>query len=146
MTAATGGPGPRVRMSPPTGTPVALTYPMGALNDKGSMSRGRTIWTVVLVTVAVSALIALAAVLGASALGHNAGTPAARFWWVMPLVAAAVIGGVTWLLLLETPKREQRTGGSPDVETCPDCGREVAAGWRLCPWCGARPERHGRES
>jgi predicted phage tail protein len=105
------------------------------------MPRGRTIRVVVLLVVVVSAVTVLAAVLAPVALGWSTDAGVARLWWLMPLAAAGVLGGVTWMLLLETPKREQGTPGTREAETCPACGREVASGWRLCPWCGARAGR-----
>jgi uncharacterized membrane protein len=102
------------------------------------MKRSRTIRIVVAATVAISAVAVLVAVLAPVAFGWTTDTPASRLWWLMPLAVAGVLGGVTWMLLLETPKREQRPPGGREPETCPDCGREVASGWRLCPWCGAR--------
>ena len=108
------------------------------------MQRSRTIAVVVMLTVTVSVVAVLVAVLTPVMLGWSPETPAARLWWLMPLAVAAVLGGVTWMLLLETPKREQLGSEFRRAETCPDCGRDVASGWRLCPWCGARAGRPPR--
>jgi hypothetical protein len=62
----------------------------------------------------------------------------------MPVAVVLMVVGVSWLLLGETPHRDIGNPHSRVRLTCPQCGREVTEGWRLCPWCGYRSE--GRQT
>ena len=95
--------------------------------------------TIVVVAAACSVAAALVAAVFVFVLGRaGAGPTAIPLGWFMPLAAAVIAGGVTWLLSGETPKRDgDRPSRAPEL-TCPTCGGEIVAGWRLCPWCGRR--------
>jgi hypothetical protein len=56
--------------------------------------------------------------------------------WIVPLIAAVVIGAILWLLSGQSPKYDDE---SRVVEgDCGSCGAPVMDAWRLCPACGAR--------
>lgn len=70
---------------------------------------------------------------GLSLAGCTAATP---LGWTIPLVSVVVIGAAAWALLSQP---EKDSGGSEEFRstTCPVCGRNVLAEWRLCPYCGS---------
>lgn len=55
--------------------------------------------------------------------------------WSVPLFAAGIAGGVSWLVLSgnETATPEATAG----TVLCETCGNPVNEDWRLCPHCGA---------
>ena len=63
------------------------------------------------------------------------------FGWVFTLVAmlfpfgllVLVILGVVWLVRAVS---RPASGTAPSPQACPNCGKPVAADWRLCPHCG----------
>lgn len=67
--------------------------------------------------------------LGSCALGHT-------FGWVVPLVAAVVLGGSTWLLLGQADAEDDSTH-LPAAAECASCRKEILGQWRMCPYCGA---------
>jgi hypothetical protein len=107
-----------------------------------SRRSSRLIATAFTVLAASSGLVAvvLALVVQRGSLGQDGAVAG----WLMPAAAALVVGGVTWLLLGEIPRRDMQAPPSEPVQTCPDCEREVAEDWRLCPWCGYRSQRRDR--
>jgi hypothetical protein len=46
------------------------------------------------------------------------------------LLLALVVAGVIWFVRSQGPRRK---GQGP---SCPQCGREVQADWKVCPYCG----------
>ncbi len=62
-------------------------------------------------------------------------TGAAEFGWMAPLFAAAIIGGLAWVLLRQDPRSPDDAQAAP-FEECPECGRSVLGQWRMCPYCG----------
>ena len=56
--------------------------------------------------------------------------------WMPPLVATAVIVGVSWILLSQ--RRPSDEGDTSFSHTrCSVCQREVLGKWRMCPYCGS---------
>jgi len=102
----------------------------------------RTVATGVTVFAVSSGLVA---VLVAVAVQQGAlGQDGIAVRWLMPAAAVLMVGGVAWLLLGETPRRDMEPPASGPAPTCPHCGREVTEGWRLCPWCGYRSDERQR--
>jgi DNA-directed RNA polymerase subunit RPC12/RpoP len=58
-------------------------------------------------------------------------------WWIVPLLAGVVIGGVLWFLGAQRPKDTDETVAEAGA-VCPDCGGAVMTEWRLCPSCGGK--------
>lgn len=58
------------------------------------------------------------------------------FKWFVPLIAAAVIGGVAVMLLDGHPSG---SGPADDLRSgqCAVCGAAIIDEWKLCPHCGA---------
>jgi hypothetical protein len=46
------------------------------------------------------------------------------------ILLALAVAGVIWFVRLQGPRRKSQ--GS----FCPQCGREVQADWKVCPYCG----------
>jgi hypothetical protein len=106
------------------------------------VDRRRIARLVVTLVSAFAAVGAIAAILLAVSFGPQSSgtTTALPFGWTLPLAAAAIVGGVTWLLLGEEPRNGGPVGRAV-VRPCPACGSEVRTDWRLCPFCGERLER-----
>jgi len=56
--------------------------------------------------------------------------------WLAPLLAGAVLGAATWILLDE-PRSRRNDDTRQDAGACPQCSREILGQWRMCPYCGA---------
>ena len=102
----------------------------------------RIVITLATVFAACSGLVAvcIALYVQRGTLGQE-GSPA----WLLPVAAALVVVGVSWILLGQTPRREMDGSPSDRLQACPACSGDVAEGWRLCPWCGYRsdgPQEH----
>ena len=67
--------------------------------------------------------------LGTCTLGH-------AFGWLVPLTAALVLGGATWLLLGQ-PEDTGHEYSAPAAAECASCRREILGQWRMCPYCGS---------
>lgn len=58
--------------------------------------------------------------------------------WALPLFAAGISGGVSWLVLSgDGTTTADTTAGTV---LCEACGNPVKRDWRLCPYCGALVE------
>ena len=84
----------------------------------------------------VVALAALAATLAAvnGSLGFASCSGTIGCGWIIPLLAAGIIGGVLLLLASQRPKSGEDPSAAEAV--CPTCGAAVMSDWRLCPGCG----------
>lgn len=56
--------------------------------------------------------------------------------WMPPLVVAAVITAVSWILLSQR-RPPYQDDQSFTRARCSSCEREVLGRWRMCPYCGA---------
>lgn len=78
-------------------------------------------------------LVVTVVVVSNGAKGIAGSTAAAAFGWVVPLLAATLVG-ITAVALLNGGT----TSRSKTVERrCEACGASVQPQWRLCPHCGA---------
>ncbi|MDP2182739.1 MAG: hypothetical protein Q8K99_09250 [Actinomycetota bacterium] len=94
--------------------------------------------TYLLAPIAVVATAAAAALVIAIETGGGIGgcTSTAAFRWFVPLLAAAVIGGVA-IMLLEGSPSESASTDTLQSGTCAVCGSAIMDEWKLCPHCGA---------
>lgn len=99
------------------------------------MFRKQSAATARLIAAAGAALVFVVAVvvLTNGAKGIAGSTAASAFGWVVPLLAATLVG-ITAVALLHGGT----TSRSKTVERrCEACGASVQPQWRLCPHCGA---------
>lgn len=56
----------------------------------------------------------------------------------LPLLLIVLIAGGGLAALLKSPSNNPQPTVTPaPTRKCPTCGREVRAGWNVCPSCGA---------
>ncbi len=84
--------------------------------------------------IVIAVAVALVLVVNAES-GFEGCTSTAQFGWIAPLLAASIIGGLAWVLLSQNHTVDDDEPQVPSVE-CPECGRTVMGGWRMCPYCG----------
>ncbi|MCE5203133.1 MAG: hypothetical protein LLG24_02795 [Actinomycetia bacterium] len=87
------------------------------------------------VAVGVAAIVGLLFVVNAEE-GFEDCTGTGEFGWLVPLIAALVIGGLAWVLLSQEPHHDDHHEGSASDAVCPACGCAVLSQWRMCPYCG----------
>lgn len=93
---------------------------------------------------AVVAVLAAFVRMGAATSGRS-WPMAGEAGWVVPLVAGATVGVLSWLLLGGDYAPEASETGPHRVE-CPVCGTELLQEWRLCPYCGVKSEKAADDS
>lgn len=94
-----------------------------------------------IVLATLGALVAVGAVLAMLLLinsdeGFIGSTVTYPFGWLAPLLAGAILGVATWVLL-DQPRARRHDDAGYDAGTCPQCDREILGQWRMCPYCGA---------
>ncbi|MDZ4063806.1 MAG: zinc ribbon domain-containing protein [Coriobacteriia bacterium] len=91
-----------------------------------------------LAPIAIAAVGAAAALAIAIETGGGIGgcTTTVAFRWFVPLVAAAVIGGVA-VMLLDGHPSESVSVDTLQSGACAVCGSAIIDEWKLCPHCGA---------
>jgi hypothetical protein len=58
--------------------------------------------------------------------------------WLMPVIAAGLVGLLAWALLSPRDNRAEQSARA--MVRCRSCDANMMQGWRLCPYCGAMKE------
>jgi len=64
------------------------------------------------------------------------------FGWMIPLVAGALVGVASWLLLVG--RENDEAASDLHSSACEACGQPIIEDWRLCPHCGTITDRSAR--